>query len=107
MLVLHHVVSTAGADFHQAQRLRDTVNAGVLHGTVGFHDITLRNLNLMASRKSPSGNRDESTSLPFDVTQEIDPALVEDLRRGGEPTLTQTDFEEITLVLPEKRKPKP
>lgn len=45
-------------------------------------------------------------ALPFDVTQEIDPALVADLHRGNEPTLTQTDFEEITLVLPENRKPK-
>jgi hypothetical protein len=61
----------------------------------------------MASKKSPSGNRDGSTPLPFDVTQEIDPALVEDLRPGAEPTLTQTDFDEITLVLPEKRQPKP
>ena len=50
--------------------------------------------------------RDEP-SLPFDVTQEIDPALVDDLRRGNEPTLTQTDFDEITLVLPENRKPRP
>lgn len=61
----------------------------------------------MAARKSHGGNRDESPSLPFDATQEIDPALVADLRRDGEPTLTQTDFEEITLVLPEKRPPKP
>ena len=45
-------------------------------------------------------------ALPFDVTQEIDPALVEDLHRG-ETTLTQADFDEITLVLPEKRQPKP
>jgi hypothetical protein len=57
----------------------------------------------MAPRKS---RRDESPPLPFDVTQEIDPALVEDLHRG-ETTLTQTDFDEITLVLPEKRQPKP
>lgn len=49
--------------------------------------------------------RNEPT-LPFDVTQEIDPALVDDLRRN-EPTLTQTDFDEITLVLPESRKPRP
>jgi hypothetical protein len=45
-------------------------------------------------------------TLPFDVTQEIDPALVDDLRRGNEATLTQTDFDEITLVLPESRKPR-
>jgi hypothetical protein len=43
----------------------------------------------------------EST-LPFDVTQEIDPALAEELKRTAEPTLTQEDFEAVTLVLPEK-----
>ena len=62
----------------------------------------------MASKKSPQrGTRDESPALPFDVTQEIDPALVDDLRAGGEATLTQVDFDAVTLVLPEKRKPKP
>ena len=48
--------------------------------------------------------RDEST-LPFDVTQDIDPALAEEIRRGREPTLTQADFDDVTVVLPEKRKP--
>jgi hypothetical protein len=61
----------------------------------------------MASGKSSSGNRNGSTPLPFDVTQEIDPALVEDLRPAPERTLTQTDFDEITLVLPEKHKVRP
>jgi hypothetical protein len=61
----------------------------------------------MASKKIPAGKGSESPPLPFDVTQEIDPALVEDLRPAAEPTLTQLDFEEITLVLPEKRQPKP
>jgi len=61
----------------------------------------------MASKKLSGGNRSESPPLPFDVTQEIDPALVADLRPAAEPTLTQADFEEITLVLPENRKPKP
>ena len=56
----------------------------------------------MASKKFSGGNRSEPP-LPFDVTQEIDPALVENLRPAAEPTLTQLDFEEITLVLPEKR----
>jgi hypothetical protein len=58
---------------------------------------------------SPKKGRPDSRNdpaLPFDVTQEIDPALVADLRRGDEATLTQTDFEEITLVLPENRKPR-
>jgi hypothetical protein len=57
---------------------------------------------------SPKNRRPENRSsapLPFDVTQEIDPALVDEVRRTGEATLTQTDFEDITLVLPEKPKP--
>jgi hypothetical protein len=57
----------------------------------------------MPAKKSP---RNEST-LPFDVTQEIDPSLADQLRRTSESTLTQVDFEEITLVLPPKPKPKP
>ena len=56
----------------------------------------------MASKKFSGANRSDTPPLPFDVTQEIDPALVEDLRPAAEPTLTQTDFEDITLVLPEK-----
>ena len=59
----------------------------------------------MAHNKPRREQRNEAP-LPFDVTQEIDPALVEDVRRGNEPTLTQTDFDDITLVLPEDRKPK-
>jgi hypothetical protein len=61
----------------------------------------------MGLKRSPRDERDVATPLPFDVTQEIDPALADELRQGGEQTLTQTDFEEITLVLPEKRKPRP
>jgi hypothetical protein len=60
----------------------------------------------MSPKRSPRDERDGAT-LPFDVTQEIDPVLADELRQGGEQTLTQTDFEEITLVLPEKRKPRP
>ena len=60
----------------------------------------------MAAKKLPR-YRDESPPLPLDVTQEIDPALVEDMLRSGEATLTQTDFDEITIVLPEDRQPKP
>ena len=58
------------------------------------------------ARKKHRRERNDSP-LPFDVTQEIDPALVEEMRRGNEPTLTQTDFDDITLVLPEDRKPEP
>jgi hypothetical protein len=60
----------------------------------------------MGPKRSPRDEGDGAT-VPFDVTQEIDPALADELRQGGEQTLTQTDFDEITLVLPEKRKPRP
>ncbi len=60
----------------------------------------------MAAKKSPSSEREES-NLPFDVTQEIDASLAEQLRRTSESTLTQVDFEDITVVLPQKPKPRP
>ena len=60
----------------------------------------------MAPKKSGRDAHKEAT-LPLDVTQDIDPALVEDLRRLSEQTMTQTDFDDITLVLPESRKPRP
>ena len=60
----------------------------------------------MAPKKSRRDARKEAT-LPFDATQDIDPALVEDMRRLGEQTMTQTDFDDITLVLPESSKPRP
>jgi hypothetical protein len=55
----------------------------------------------MPNRKPRRDERDDST-LQFDVTQEIDPALAEQLLRSSEPTLTQIDFEDITIVLPKK-----
>src|SRR5262245_59607469 len=103
MLVLYLVVSTAEACWHRAQRLRDTVNAAVLRGECRLSREHVEESAPMAPKKS---RRDQPPALPFDVTQEIDPALVEDVRRS-ETTLTQTDFDEITLVLPEKRQPKP
>jgi hypothetical protein len=60
----------------------------------------------MTPKKTRRDGRNEA-ALPFDVTQDIDPALAEDLRRLSEQTLTQTDFDDITLVLPESRKPRP
>jgi hypothetical protein len=60
----------------------------------------------MPSRKSRRNDRENST-LPFDVTQEIDPSLADQLRRSSESTLTQADFEDITVVLPPKPKPLP
>lgn len=56
--------------------------------------------------KSPRRARGNDTALPFDVTQEIDPSLADELRRTREPTLTQGDFDDITVVLPEKPKPR-
>ena len=60
----------------------------------------------MGSNKSGRSDRDSPT-LPFDVTQEIDPSLADQLRRSSESTLTQADFEDITVVLPPKPKPRP
>jgi hypothetical protein len=51
------------------------------------------------------GKREEP-ALAFDVTQEIDPALADQLRRSSEPTLTQGDFVDITLELPSPTKPR-
>jgi hypothetical protein len=59
----------------------------------------------MPKRKNQRDARDDST-LPFDVTQEIDPALADQLLRSSEPTLTQGDFEDITVVLPKKPQPR-
>ena len=57
----------------------------------------------MDPKKLRRNARNEST-LPFDVTQDIDPALVDTVLQG-EATLTQTDFDDVTVVLPERRKP--
>ena len=57
----------------------------------------------MPNRKPRRDERDDS-ALQFDVTQEIDPALAEQLLRSSEPTLTQVDFEDINVVLPNKPK---
>jgi hypothetical protein len=51
-------------------------------------------------KRNRRSDRDEST-LAFDVTQEIDPALADLLRRGSEPTLTQVDFDDLTIELPQ------
>ncbi len=53
----------------------------------------------MDPKRSPRKSSDEST-LPFDVTQEIDPALADELRHGGEQTLTQIDFDDVTSFCP-------
>ena len=58
----------------------------------------------MLPKRAP-GRVTEQAALPFDVTQDIDPALVDEVLNAGDATLTQVDFEEITLVLPEMQKP--
>lgn len=40
----------------------------------------------------PRARRLEEPTLPFDVTQEIDPVFVEFLEKPAEPTLTEVDF---------------
>lgn len=45
----------------------------------------------------------DAAALPFDVTQEIEPSLVDEILRHGEPTLTQADFDDITVVLPQQK----
>ena len=52
--------------------------------------------------KTPRRDDGKEANLPFDVTQEIDSTIADQLRRGSEPTLTQVDFEDITVVLPKK-----
>ncbi len=56
----------------------------------------------MAGKKPRREDTTADKALAFDVTQEIDPTLADQLRRTAEPTLTQADFEDITVVLPKK-----
>jgi hypothetical protein len=60
----------------------------------------------MPSRKLRRGDDRDDSSLPFDVTQEIDPGLANELKLTSEPTLTQVDFDDITVVLPLQPKPR-
>ena len=59
----------------------------------------------MAPRKPRREKRDDPM-LAFDVTQEIDPLLADSLRRTSETTLTQVDFDDITIELPRGPKPR-
>jgi hypothetical protein len=54
----------------------------------------------MSRKNRQRGERKEPPTLPFDVTQDIDPEWAESLRRSDEPTLTQTDFDDIEVALP-------
>lgn len=55
--------------------------------------------------KTPRRNDGKEANLPFDATQEIDSTIGDQFRRNSEATLTQVDFEDITVVLPQKPKP--
>ena len=57
----------------------------------------------MAPRKLRREQRDEP-ALPFDVTQEIDASLVDEVLRTGEPNLMQGDFDDVTVMLPDEPK---
>jgi hypothetical protein len=50
--------------------------------------------------KKPMRDDSKARELAFDVTQEIDPTLADQLRRSAEPTLTQAEFDDITVALP-------
>jgi hypothetical protein len=60
----------------------------------------------MSTRNRRQRGTEQGPALPFDVTQDIDPALAESAQRGHEPTLTQTDFDDIEVALPPPRKPR-
>jgi hypothetical protein len=48
----------------------------------------------------------KTPELAFDITQEIDPALADLLRSRGEPTLADTDFDDVDIeIAPPQRKP--
>jgi hypothetical protein len=54
--------------------------------------------------RNPGPKAIDDSALPFDVTQEIDPALSDLLRQNSEPTLTQGDFNELAVDLPKKQR---
>ena len=101
MLALKPMLSIESAGFGAAQRLRDTVNAAYSLSECRLSINHTEGSYSMRATKPRVHDRNEST-LPFDTTQEIDPALVADLRPKAEATLTQADFDDITVVLPPK-----
>jgi hypothetical protein len=104
MLAVYPILSIGTTRFGQVIRLRDTVNVASASENCSLWSLQQTDRR-MASKKIQRDDREES-HLPFDVTQEIDPSLAEQLRRTSESTLTQVDFEDITLVLPQKPKPR-
>jgi hypothetical protein len=55
----------------------------------------------MPPRKLRREDRDEP-ALPFDVTQDIDASLVDEVLRTGEPSLMQGDFDDVAIALPDE-----
>lgn len=48
----------------------------------------------------------KAPEFAFDITQEIDPALADLLRSSNEPTLADTDFDDIEIdIAPPQHKP--
>ena len=43
--------------------------------------------------------RDDESALPFDVTQEFDAALINELRQGSDPTLIETGLEKARRTI--------
>jgi len=60
----------------------------------------------MNAPKPKAPRESVESPLAFDVTQEIDPALVDSILRPNEPTLTQTDFDDLTVELPKQSPPR-
>jgi hypothetical protein len=52
---------------------------------------------MIPQRKRPPAPK--VPELDFDTTQEIDPALVDSILSGGNPTLTQSDFDDTEILL--------
>ena len=53
----------------------------------------------MTGSQRKNSTTPKAPELDFDTTQEIDPGLVDSILAGGEPTLTQTDFDDTEILL--------
>jgi hypothetical protein len=84
-------MSTNGNRLSRRQHVRDTVDAAAWLGDFSLFANDLKK----SIRRAHSVTRGDEPTLPFDVTQEIGAALVDELRQGSEPTLIETDFDEI------------
>ncbi len=53
----------------------------------------------MGNARSSSEPTRKTPELAFDITQEIDPALAELLGARSEPTLADSDFDDIAIAI--------